>query len=466
MNMRVDNPPFNQDLIPPCNPEAEVQVIGSLLLAPGKLDEIGSILRAGDFHGHFNEMIYRHLLGMSESEGRVDVPLLMDRMRQAGEWNNEMAAHVAEVVRSVAVAAHVKYHAGIVLRTSRNRQLINIGQNLVHAAWQRDAEPEACLSDAEEAMAQIRTGSYDTDPRPISEVMVEVMQEIDDIIHKRKTAGCMTGLVEFDQEVGGLFRGELTIVAARPGQGKTSLALQIAAYCAATGRTIYFATLEMPRIDLAMKRLCSVSDVSSQRVRTGDIDIEQQQQLVKGSQAAAQTNLHLHDWPEIRPFDIRRAARRVGAEVVFVDYLQYVTPPDTTKKRYEQVGDISRQLKTIARQMDVPVVACAQIGRQADQTKEAKPKLSHLRESGNIENDADVVLLLWRPEGGIVGKKGTYEGDRWDAELEVAKNRKGATTRLRLDWDGPRTVFACHGVGWEPPTNYAEEFAEFGNERR
>ena len=138
----------------------------------------------------------------------------------------------------------------------------------------------------------------------------------------------------------------------------------------------------------------------------------------------------------------------MGAEVVFVDYLQYVTPPDATKKRYEQVGDISRQLKTIARQMDVPVVACAQIGRQADQTKEAKPKLSHLRESGNIENDADVVLLLWRPEKGIKGTKDNHEGEHWDAELEVGKNRKGKTTRLRLDWDGDSTTFACHSVGW------------------
>ena len=456
--MRVDTPQ-PEDLMPPCNLESEVQVVGSLLLAPGKLDEIGSILRPSDFYHEFNRTIYTHLVEMSESDGRVDVKLLADKMRRRGNWSDEMAAHVGEVMQSVAVAAHAKYHADIVLRASRNRQLIHIGQNLVSAAWQRDADPEACLSTTEEAMAQIRTGSYDSDPRPISEVMVEVMQEIDDIIHKRKTAGVMTGLVEFDELIGGVFRGELTIVASRPGHGKTSLALQMAAHCAASGRTVYFATLEMPKIDLAMKRLCSVSGVSSQRVRTGDIDIEQQQLLAKGSQAAAQTNLHLHDWPEIRPFDIRRAARRVGAEVVFVDYLQYVTPPDTTKRRYEQVGDISRQLKTIARQMDVPVVACAQIGRQADQTKETNPRLSHLRESGNIENDADVVLLLFRPKKGIDGTKDNFLGEHWGADLEVAKNRKGKTTWLRLDWDGDSTTFACHSAGL--PAGYRDEFAGF-----
>ena len=451
MIMRVDTPHPSSELLdsmPPCNHEAEAQVIGSLLLDPSKLDEIASMLRPSDFHGEFNRVLYTHFMGISESDGRVDVPLLTDRMRKAGDWVDGMAAHVADVVQSVAVSLHVKYYADIVLRASRNRQLIHIGLDLTRTAWQPAADPEVCLAAAEEAMAQIRTGSYDTDPQPISEVMVDVMQEIDDIIHKRKTAGVMTGLVEFDEEIGGLFRGELTIVAARPGQGKTSLALQMAAHCAARGRTVYFATLEMPKIDLAMKRLCSVSGVSSQRVRTGNIDIDQRQQLVEGSQAAAQTNLHLHDWPEIRPFDIRRAARRVGAEVVFVDYLQYVTPPDATKKRYEQVGDISRQLKTIARQMDVPVVACAQIGRQADQTKEARPKLSHLRESGNIESDADVVLLLWRPEKGIDGTKDHFANEHWDAELEVGKNRKGKVTRLRLDWDGETTTFACHSARW------------------
>ena len=278
-----------EHLMPPCNLESEVQVVGSLLLDPSKLDEIGSMLKPSDFHHDYNRRIYTHLVGISENDGRVDVPLLVDRMRRADDWVDGMAAHIADVVQSVAVALHVKYHANIVLRASRQRQLIHIGQDLVSASWQHDADPEGCLSVAEEAMAQIRTGSYNTDPQPISEVMVDVMRDIDDIIHKRKTAGCMTGLLEFDEQIGGLFRGELTIVAARPGQGKTSLALQMAAHCAASGRTVYFATLEMPKIDLAMKRLCSVSGVSSQRVRTGQIDIEQRQQLVDGSQAAAQT---------------------------------------------------------------------------------------------------------------------------------------------------------------------------------
>ncbi len=157
-------------------------------------------------------------------------------------------------------------------------------------------------------------------------------------------------------------------------------------------------------------------------------------------------NLVLHDWPEIRPFDIQRAARRFGAEIIFVDYLQIVSPPDVKKKRYEQVGDISRQLKTIARQMDVPVVACAQIGRQAEQRAETRPKLSDLRESGNIENDCDMALLLWRPEDGITGRKNTpYDGDKWDADLEVAKNRKGVRKRFRLTWSGDETRFSCFG---------------------
>jgi replicative DNA helicase len=192
--------------------------------------------------------------------------------------------------------------------------------------------------------------------------------------------------------------------------------------------------------ELAHKRLCSESGISSKLIRTGRITPDEQADLADASHRVAADNLLLHDWPEIRPADIHRAARRFNAEAIFVDYLQYVTPPDSRKKRYEQVGEISRRLKTIARGMDVPVVACAQIGRQAAQGRETRPKLSHLRESGNIENDCDVALLLWRPDGGI----GSPRDSRWDAELEVAKNRKGPTTRLRLDWDGVRTSFFCH----------------------
>jgi replicative DNA helicase len=175
----------------------------------------------------------------------------------------------------------------------------------------------------------------------------------------------------------------------------------------------------------------------------------------------------LHDWPTIRAYDIARAARHCGAELIIVDYLQYVTAADKTMKRYEQVGQISRDLKAVARDLKVPVIACAQLNRQVDQSgKENRPRLSHLRESGDIENNADVVLLLFRPEGGITGKTGSkFAGQKWDADLDIAKNRNGRTDRLRLNWTPSFTRFECKDApDIQQDGEYAGDFAGFSGE--
>jgi replicative DNA helicase len=191
---------------------------------------------------------------------------------------------------------------------------------------------------------------------------------------------------------------------------------------------------------LALKRLCGVAGVSNQRVRSGKINAADQRKISDAGAQVGLANFHLHDWPSIRVHDIERAARRLHASVVFVDYLQIVTPSDKKSQRYEQVGGISSDLKKMSRRLNVPVIACCQLGRQVATDKSGAPKLHHLRESGNIEQDADMVMLLWRPDGGVE----TSTGGRADAGLEIAKNRKGIRTRLVLDWDGDTTTFRTH----------------------
>jgi len=432
------------DRMPPCDLDAERAVLGSILLQPKILDNLASLLKASDFHSDAHQRLYRCLVGMSDQDKAIEPKLVTVELSRLGELEAVGGvAYIAEVLSSVGVASHYSYHAKLVIECAKRRNIIHAATEALRQAHATNVTVEECLNTAEESLAAIQCGSYDTDPVPMFDAVVEAMAEIDAILKRQKQAGIFTGLPDFDELYGGVFPGELTILAARPGQGKTSLALQMAAHAAQRHR-VYFATLEMGRIELALKRLCSVSGVSSQKIRTGDLGELDRGSLVTASQSVANKNLLLHDWPEIRPYDIRRAARRFDAEVIFVDYLQYVSPPDAKKKRYEQVGDISRQLKTIARQMQVPVVACAQIGRQAEATRgEMRPRLSHLRESGNIENDCDVALLLWRPENPISAKD--RPGEEWDAEVEIAKNRKGETGRLRLLWSGKRTSFSCYG---------------------
>ncbi len=435
------------DRMPPANLDAETQVLGSILADPNpkrRLDDVSRILTADDFYAEANAVIFKHLAEMVGAGVPIDVPLLVDRLRKAGDIERAGGtARIAETLEAVAVSAHATFYASAVLQASRKRQLIHAAQEVMRQAWQPDTEPDDCLAAAEKALAGIRTGSYGRDPVSMFDAVTAATRHIDAIAAGKAKAGCPTGLHAFDEQLGGFHPGELVILAARTGQGKTSLALQVASHMASVGRAVYYASLEMGSEELALKLLCSEAGVSTQRVRSGSLTDAESRFLAEAGQRIAFQNLHLHDWPAIRPFDIGRAARRLRCEIVFIDYLQIVSPPDDSKagKRYEQVGAISRDLKQIAREMRVPVVALAQVGRQADQTREGRPRLSHLRESGSIEQDADAVCLLWRPEGGIGDQK-----DNWSAELAVEKNRHGPNARIRLDWDGPRTRFACHEI--------------------
>lgn len=445
--------------MPPQDLAAEQGVIGSILLDPSLIDDVAVEVKADEFYSHANQKLYGHIVGLHNDGGRIDTTLLVDRLKTASDFGSiGGAAYLHEVINSVAVAAHAVHYAKIVRKHSQRRTIIQATTEMIRAAYDTSREPEDVLGECEATLGAIQTGEYGNRPRTMAEVMYEVMVEIDAVSQSHQGMGCMTGLPTFDDSIGGFYNGELVIVAARPGQGKTSLALQIAAHMADRSKTVYIATLEMSATELALKRLCTEARVSTQKIRSGKIDDADVLSLTEASQVVAVENLFLHDWPRMRVADIERGAKQVQADIVFVDYLQIVEPPDQRKKRYEQVGEISMGLKLMARRLNIPVVACAQIGRQADKDKESRPRLSHLRESGNIENDADMVLLLYRPKGGIKGS-GEMTDTRWDAELEVAKNRKGETTTLRIDWQAERTKFSCvgydddgnvSGTEWEP----------------
>lgn len=437
----------------PHSSDAERQLLGSVMLDPRILDSVASTVTPDDFHVESHATIYRHLVTMSQDNRRIDEVLFLDRLRTSGDLERVGgSAYLAEIFVAVCTPRHYREYAGIVRRDAQKRRIIQAAIDAATRAYDGSTPPEDLLATLEANLAEIRTGQYDTDPVTMTTATVEAVQQIDEIVRRGQTAGIMTGLESFDDKLGGLFPGELNILAARPGQGKTSLALQIAAHAASKGRRVYFATLEMGRAEIATKRLCAVAGVSSMRIRTGPLTDYEKTRLMEAAQTVASDNLIIHDWPEIRPFDIQRAARRFKADMIVADYLQIITAPDPTKKRYEQVGDISRQLKAVARRMNVPVLACAQIGRQAE---ESRPSAAQLRESGNIEQDADTVLLVWRPQDGIV-----CDGDHWAADLIVAKNRKGVRLNLRLDWDGDTTTFSPHDYKprrsgqWNPDSTF------------
>ncbi len=455
------------DRLPPSSLDDERQTLGSILLDHKVLDDVARLVEPEDFHADAHQRVYRAMLAMQADRLPIDIALLRDRLNRSAEIEAIGGpAYLAEILQSVPYAANAKYYAGIVARHAKKRKLIHAATEMLRTAYDPGQEPEEIVAAAERAISAIKTGSYQTDPISLEEATVAAMDFIDEVGTARKGGGVKTGLEMLDFETGGVYAGEMTILAARAGQGKTTLALQIAYNMAAAGIPVYYASLEMNRVQVALKNLCRIAAVPIKLVRAGRIFARGRESLLDASNKCT-VPLFIHDWPKIRPFDIARAARKLNAGVVFVDYLQRVKPTDNGQKRWEQVGQISDDLKTVAADLNVPVVALAQLNREADKEgRETRPKLSHLRESGNLEQDADQVWLLWRPENGIKGT-GRYAGENWGAELKIAKHRFGNARPIRLKCDGMATAFECID---EPPeeseaTQY-EEFEEYANSQQ
>ena len=425
------------DRLPPQDLDAERWVIGSMIVDPQTIDEIGSMLRPTDFYADVNQRLYAVLLDMRDRGCPIDVGLLMDRLKATGD----LAAvggpeHLGEVMQNIPHTQHAAYYAKIVREKAARRTIIQAGLDMVRDGYGLDGTTAEILGRCEAALGRIETGNFTGDPTPLAQSLQAVTMRADAIREKKQSAGLMTGIYSFDALLGGLFPGELFILAARPTKGKTSLACQMALHIALSGRLVYFASLEMSDLELTERMLCSVAGVNSKRLRTGSVSDEDCRLLAWYSQAMSVGQLVIHDLPGMNVATIRRACRRLkGLALIVVDYLQRVTPTDRKLNRYEQVAEICKGLKTLARELNVPVMCIAQLGRAADTA--ARPELHHLRESGDIEAEADVVAFLVRNVRWAENDEPSPE----KAALVIEKNRNGETATLRLLWEAARTRF-------------------------
>lgn len=424
------------DQMPPADPEAERWVVGSAILKPSVLDDLG-FLRPEDFH----DETLRAVFGWMHDCHRKGKPI--DKGLLGKHFNSEdWAARIAEVVTSVPTPVHAVHYGKIVARLAKHRRLREIGVDLVQDAHRAESEPEEVLERAETALAGVRLTDGDGEPVTLADATVQAITRIDAIQHRGKSAGVPTGLSSFDNDMGGLFPGELAILAARPGVGKTSFALQIASHNAEQGRLVYFASLEMSAAELALRLACGKSGVSNRLVRIGKMGADESKRLSEAMNRQAKASLEIHDRSSLSIAGIRREIRKRkkrGLTLAVVDYLQLVAPDDRRLPREQQVARMVRSLKETAREYDIPLLCLCQLNRQAD--GDETPRLSQLRESGTIEQDSDVVLFLSMHE--------PKENESHNAVLTVAKNRNGETGPIRLNWDGPTTRFSVPSVGYE-----------------
>jgi replicative DNA helicase len=436
------------DRLPPQDQHAEQCVIGSMIHDPRVIDDLS--LSDDDFYSDANGRLYRHLTAMRREERKIDAVLIRDRLAAAGDLEVIGGmAYLADVCQSVPYAAHVASYAAIVLRCSRCRQLIRAATETLRDAWQVGADPLEVLDAAEKSLAQIGTSDFTGALVTAEQAAIRFNDKVDAIYRREKQAGMLTGMDAFDQQFGGLFGGEFIVLAARLGVGKTSLACQWVADIAARQHLSYFGSLEMDATELSGRMICTIAGVSGNKIRNATLDQDDMAKLVWASNDFARRNILIDERPKLKVADIRRETIRLlrhGLKFVVVDYSQKITPANHKDSREQQVAQIARDLKTLARELKVPVVSLAQLNR-AKTAIDGTGGAEDLRESDVLGQEADVVIRI------DTNAKGEY----W---FRVVKDRNGPTGKLQVTFDADLTTFAAYHRD-EPPAEREQGFDQY-----
>ncbi|PQO39787.1 replicative DNA helicase [Bremerella cremea] len=427
------------DKQPPCSVEAEQCVLGSIILLPDVLDDVIMVVRPEDFYDEANKKLFEHMVDLHNSGRKIDTTLLTEHLRNAGDWEFiGGTAYLAKVARSVPHAAHAVSYAEIVRKKATSRNLILAATDILQDAYQEAGKPEELVGRAEQKIFSILDGRDNRSMASMREIVTEAMERIDARLRGETSNGVLTGFTDIDEMTSGFHGSQLLILAARPAMGKTAFAMNIAENIAVHDKIpVLFVSLEMGSVELCDRLLCSVAKVNGHRLRNGTLSNEDRAKLIERSSLVAEAPLFVDDSPSRTVAEIAASARRIMRNerrlgLIVIDYLQLIEPDNANDPRQEQVAKIARRLKGLAREMNVPILCLAQLNRQAEASKDNKPKLSHLRESGAIEQDADVVMFVHREEYYHSGEeRDQYTGQ---AEIIIGKQRAGPVGEVKLTW--------------------------------
>lgn len=434
------------DRLPPHSLEAEKGVLGSIFLDPNLCDDVVGILRPADFYADAHQKLFAHVVAMHDEGKRVDATLVLERLRTTGDLEAIGGpAYLAEVLHSVPHAANAVYYAEIVRDKATLRALIHASTEILRDAYEPTLDPQEMVGRAEQTIFAVHDERTTDQVINAHDLMIAALDRIDARLDHREGVGIPTGFHDIDEKTGGLHDSELVVLAARPSVGKTALATNIAEYVAIEAKVpTLFVSLEMARLELAQRMLCSQGRIDANKFRSGFISKEERQKLIVASGRLSQAPLWIDDTPSRTCSEIaacaRRLKRREKLGLVVIDYMQLIQPDDPRDPRQEQVAKMARRLKCLARELKVPVLCLAQLNRRADEGKDShRPKLSQLRESGAIEQDADVVMFIWRDwetpeEAREKGKEGVVN-------VSIAKQRNGPTGDVELAWFDKYTRF-------------------------
>ncbi len=440
------------DRLPPQNLEAEQGVLGGILLDNDVLHEVVPLLKVEDFYRDTHQILFRTIRELYDLGKAIDVITLSEELTRRDQYKAIGGDEALSlIVNSVPHAANAKYYAQIVRQKSISRELIECANQMLRDGYSNNFTSEQLLEAAERRVFSIAEDQTKGETVELKDVVTDAMARIALRSESRHpVSGVATGYLELDDITAGLQPEQLVIVAARPSMGKTALALNICDHAAVTNKTpVLFVSLEMGRLELAERLLCARSRVDGHKLRTGqNLGTRELTLLGKGFDELRSAPLFIDDTPLRNMLQItanaRRLKRRENLGLIVIDYIQLVDSDESRDSRQEQIAKISRRLKTLAREIEVPVIALSQLNRAVENREDRKPRLSDLRESGAIEQDADLVLLLHRPE--------VYDPNDQPgiAELIISKNRNGSIGSVKLTFLKNITRFENLSVMAEP----------------
>ncbi len=424
----------------PYSLEAEQSLLGSIMIDPACMDDIAAVTSADDFYMPEHAEIYRAMQSMYASSKNIDVVTLIEQLVQSGTYDESGGREYLKLVaEAVPTAANARDYAKIVRDKAILRELISAGEDIAEAAYAGDDTSESIVEYAEGKIFRIAEGRENKNFVHIRDALIQVYERLTKLAQSPdEVRGTPTGFTALDNVIVGMGDSDLVLIGARPGMGKTSFAMNIATSAALkTGKKVCVFSLEMSAEQLANRMLSSEAQIDSYKMRSGALTGEDWNAIAHASSRLSETDILIDDTPGISVTAMKSKLRRVkNLGLVVIDYLQLMQGDRRNDNRVQEVGDISRGLKLLAKELGVPVVCCAQLSRGPESRPDKRPMLSDLRDSGAIEQDADIVMFLYRDE---YYKEET--ADQSVAEVIIAKNRHGSLDRVKLGWIGRYTKF-------------------------
>jgi len=431
--------------VPPQNLEAEQSVLGSILLKDSSFGQVIEILKAEDFYSPGHKLIFEAMVSLFEKNEPHDLITLTNYLKDTNALSEVGgAAYLANLTSIVPVTANITSYAKIIRQKSVLRKLIEVNTEIAGRCYEEQGEIDQLVDEAEQAIFDIAGKKSGQNFTPLKDIIPEAFAKVEQL-YKRKEliTGVPTGYFEIDKLTAGLQPSDLIILAGRPSMGKTAFAMNLAQHAALVEKTgVAIFSLEMSKEQLTMRLLSSVGRIDSQRIRTGKLHDDDWPKLTRAVGMLSDAPLYIDDTPAISVLEVRSKVRRLASQhkigMILVDYLQLMRGRSTTENRTQEISDISRSLKALAKEHNVPVLALSQLNRGLESRTDKRPMMADLRESGAIEQDADIICFIYRDE---VYNKSEDNPDRGTAEIIVGKQRNGPTGVVKLTFLKEFTMF-------------------------